>query len=59
MQGAGVVVVGSSEAAPTLEAISNYDEGLAMGGEDVHGACVASVLSLPCVPKLVSESLLH
>ena len=26
---------------------------------DVRGACAASVLSLPCVPKLVNEFLFH
>lgn len=32
-------------------------KGSPRGLEDVRGACVASVLSLPCVPKLVNEYL--
>lgn len=50
-------VGGSSEATPTLEVISNYNEHLPWEVEEVCGAFVASVLSLPHVPKLVNESL--
>lgn len=52
-------VGGSLEAAPTLEVISNYNERLPWEVEEVCGAFVASVLSLPHVPKLVNESLFH
>lgn len=50
-------VGGSLEAAPTLEVISNYNEHLPWEVKEVCRAFVASVLSLPRVPKLVNESL--
>lgn len=52
-----VYAVASLEVALTLETSSNY---MSVSPREVGamcGACVASVLSLPCVPKLVNESL--